>query len=72
MGLTHNADAGTVCLSVQDNGIGLPADVDWRQTQSLGLSLVQILTGQLRGTVEMRTNPGAEFQITFSLNGLQS
>ena len=32
---------------------GLPAGLDWRQADSLGLRLVQILAGQLRATVEV-------------------
>ena len=43
---------GTVRLRVHDNGIGLPAELDWRQSSSLGLRLVQMLAGQLRATVE--------------------
>ncbi|MBV5328325.1 MAG: PAS domain S-box protein [Chlorobium sp.] len=62
----------TVCLRVSDNGVGLPAGMDWRQSGSLGLRLVQILAGQLRGTLEMGTGPGAEFRVTFCLNGLPS
>jgi PAS domain S-box-containing protein len=61
----------TVCLRVSDNGVGLPAGRDWRQSGSLGLRLVHILAGQLRGTVEIGTGPGAEFRITFRLNGVQ-
>ena len=57
---------------MSDNGVGLPADLDWRQSRSLGLRLVQILAGQLRGTVETGAGPGAEFRITFFLNGVQS
>jgi len=62
----------TVCLWVRDNGIGLPTGLDWRQSQSLGLRLVQILAGQLRGTVATETGPGTVFKVTFCLNGLQS
>ena len=65
--LEHDAATGTVCLRVSDNGVGLPADLDWRQSCSLGLRLVQILAGQLRGLVETGTGPGADFIVTFSL-----
>jgi len=61
----------TACLRVSDNGVGLPVGRDWRQSGSLGLRLVHILTGQLRGTLETGTSPGAEFIITFRLNGVQ-
>jgi two-component sensor histidine kinase len=58
------------CLRVSDNGVGLPVEPEWRQSDSLGLRLVHILAGQLRGTLETGTGPGAEFRITFPLNGV--
>lgn len=72
VGLEHDAATGTVCLRVRDNGVGLPAGLVWRQSRSLGLRLVQILTGQLHGTVETVTGTGTEFRVTFPLNRLQS
>jgi PAS domain S-box-containing protein len=68
VGLENDPATNTVCLWVRDNGVGLPPGLDWRQSSSLGLRLVQILAGQLRGTVGTGTGPGTEFQITFSLN----
>ena len=56
-----------VCLRVRDNGVGLPAGFDWSQSEALGLQLVKILAGQLRGTVETETGPGTEFKIIFPL-----
>ena len=67
--LEHDPATETACLRVSDNGIGLPVERDWRQSGSLGLRLVRILTGQLRGTLETGTGPGTEFKITFCLNG---
>lgn len=60
-------DAGQVRLAVRDNGVGLPPDIDWRQGKPLGLRLVQMLTTQLRGTVESHPAPdgGTEFEVTF-------
>lgn len=58
---------GRVCLRVRDNGAGLPAGLDWRQADSLGLRLVQMLAGQLHATVEVVTSEGegTEFQGIF-------
>jgi PAS domain S-box-containing protein len=61
----HGGAAGPVCLRVRDDGVGLPAGLDWRKTRSLGLRLVQMLTGQLGGTVEVRGGEGTAFEITF-------
>ena len=71
VGLEHDPVTHAVCLRVHDNGVGLPASLDWRQSRSLGLRLVQILAGQLRGTVETGTGPGAEFLVSFPLKGFQ-
>ena len=58
---------GRVWLRVGDNGVGLPAGMDWRRSRSLGLRLIQLLTGQLHASVEVRTECGTEFHISFHL-----
>jgi two-component sensor histidine kinase len=62
-----HADAeGAVCLGVRDNGVGFPPGFDWRQSRSLGLRLVQMLTAQLNGTVEVEGDDGTEVVIAFT------
>ena len=61
----HAGADGRTCLKVSDNGIGLPADLDWQQPQTLGLQLVKMLTRQLNGTVDVRSGGGTEFRIAF-------
>jgi PAS domain S-box-containing protein len=56
---------GRVSLRVSDDGVGLPAGLDWRQSRSLGLQLIHLLSGQLDATVEVRTGVGTEFLISF-------
>ena len=56
---------GRVSLRVSDNGVGLPAGLDWQQAKSLGLRLVQLLARQLGGTVEARDGAGTEFVVNF-------
>jgi two-component sensor histidine kinase len=65
--LEHDPASATVCLRVRDNGVGLPAGLEWRQTQSLGLHLVQLLADQLDAVVNLTTESGTEFAVTFSL-----
>jgi two-component sensor histidine kinase len=60
------ADNGLVQLSVGDNGVGFPDDVDFRETESLGLQLVNTLVDQLDGTVALRVNGGTTFEIAFA------
>jgi len=47
-------------LEVSDNGIGMPEKLDFRNTKSLGLHLVTILSeDQLHGTIELNRTDGA-------------
>jgi two-component sensor histidine kinase len=53
-------------LIVSDDGIGMPQDIDFRNTESLGLRLVTILAeNQLRGKIEFNRTNGTEFRIRF-------
>jgi PAS domain S-box-containing protein len=56
---------GRLTLVVADNGGGLPADLDPRNSSSLGLQLVNTLARQLGGSIEITNGSGAEFKITF-------
>ena len=52
-------------LVVSDNGLGFPENVDFRNTSSLGLQLVNILVEQLEGAVELENSSGTKFKIWF-------
>ncbi len=58
-------DAHTICLSVRDDGVGLPEHFDLDQTESLGLQLVTTLTEQLEGTITFDRIEGSQFTIVF-------
>ena len=55
-------------LSVSDNGVGIPKEIDFRNTSSLGLHLVNTLVGQLNGAIELYTNAGTTFEIRFKMS----
>jgi PAS domain S-box-containing protein len=55
-------------LVVSDNGLGFPEDLDFRNTGSLGLQLVNILVEQLEGTIELQKNSETTFKILFREN----
>ena len=61
------AEGNELVLTVGDDGVGLPVDVDMETTASLGLRLVEMLTRQLRGTLELDrgVESGTCFRITF-------
>jgi two-component sensor histidine kinase/CheY-like chemotaxis protein len=52
-------------LIVSDNGVGLPENFDYENTDSLGLQLVNNLSTQVDGTVEMDNSNGTKFIINF-------
>ena len=53
-------------LTVSDNGIGLPAELEFDNVKTLGLKLVHILTGQIDGEIKVNRESGTEFIITFN------
>ncbi len=53
-----------LCLTICDNGIGFPDDLDFTHTSSLGLQLVCRLTKQLQGEIQLDRNQGTRFIIT--------
>ncbi|MEM7032392.1 MAG: GAF domain-containing protein [Chloroflexota bacterium] len=60
-------DDQVVVLTVGDDGIGLPVEFDFQQTDSLGLQLVVLLTEQLSGQMTYAREQGTRFDIQFSL-----
>ena len=59
---------GKVVLSVKDDGIGLPREMDIKKVRSLGLRLVQMLARQLHASVEAQNHNGTTFTITFEVS----
>ena len=56
---------GKIILVVRDNGIGFPEDIDFRSTESFGMQVVNDLTEQLRGTIELDRKGGTTFKVVF-------
>jgi len=53
-------------IVIGDNGIGIPQDLDFRNTRTLGLHLVTTLVeNQLHGKIDLNKNKGTEFAIQF-------
>jgi PAS domain S-box-containing protein len=60
----------TVKLTVADNGVGLAAAFDWKESQSLGLRIMNILARQLDGTVQREPGAGTAFSWIFRKTAL--
>jgi two-component sensor histidine kinase len=56
---------GLYHLIISDNGVGMPPDINFDKTETLGLILVNTLVNQLEGTVELESINGTQFKIVF-------
>jgi PAS domain S-box-containing protein len=62
----RSIDENMLELVVSDNGIGIPKDLDIRNSKTLGLHLVTSLAEmQLHGKIVINRDKGTEFQIKF-------
>ena len=56
-------------LKIWDNGVGLPPELEWQNSTSLGLKLVKILAKQLKAVISfdsLGAGKGTSVRITFS------
>lgn len=58
-------EADSYALSVRDNGVGIPPDVDIQNSRSLGLQLVTTLAEQIGARMNLESGPGACFSFLF-------
>lgn len=52
-------------LLVKDNGVGFPPELNFRETETLGLQLVTMLVKQLDGTIEQSVDGGTEYTLQY-------
>lgn len=60
-----NQEGSMNVLTVANNGVGLPADLDWEKSETLGLRLVQMLSKQINGSIELNRSAGTVFRLKF-------
>ncbi len=58
-------DEDMLKLIVSDDGIGFPENIDFQNTQSLGLQLVNTLVNQLGGEIKLEKDNGTKFILNF-------
>jgi two-component sensor histidine kinase len=56
---------GKLLLAVGDDGMGLAPGWDWTKADSMGLRIVQLLSHQLEGSLELSPGPGTRFELVF-------
>ena len=52
-------------IEIKDNGNGLPENIDFKNTESLGLQLVMSLTEQINGEITLDKKNGTNYNISF-------
>ncbi len=53
-------------LTVNDNGLGLPKDIDIEKSQSMGMQLISALAQQLHAKININRDNGTTFEFVFS------
>ncbi len=64
--IRQESTQGQYRLLVRDDGVGMAEDVDYRNTPSLGLQLVNSLCKQIGGNIDLCQEGGTQFVIRFS------
>ncbi|EKQ55644.1 MAG: PAS domain S-box [Methanobacterium sp. Maddingley MBC34] len=58
-------DGDAFILKMSDDGVGIPEDIDFEKAETLGFQLINSLTNQLDGQIEMHSNDGTSFIVKF-------
>jgi PAS domain S-box-containing protein len=57
--------SGRVRVAIEDDGVGMPAELDYDRSSGFGLMLVHILTQQLGGTIRIDRGEGTKVILEF-------
>ncbi len=61
----HKISENHFVLEVSDNGKGIPSSINFDHAETLGMQLIQMLSGQINGTVSMLNENGTKYRIEF-------
>lgn len=64
---SENRKSTNFILTVSDNGVGIPDNLDIEDLGSLGMQLVVSLIDQMNGELELKRNNGTEFTMKFTV-----
>jgi two-component sensor histidine kinase len=72
VGIARNGEQD-VLISVRDEGGGLPAEFDPKQSRGLGMRIVNAFASQLNTKLKFtRLSPGSEFTLLFPVQGARN
>ncbi|MCK4270992.1 MAG: sensor histidine kinase, partial [Methanogenium sp.] len=63
--ISFRVEKGNNIFEFADNGVGLPAEIDFEHPETPGLKLIHGLAKQLNGEVEVLEGPGTRFRFKF-------
>ncbi|MBC9889320.1 MAG: PAS domain S-box protein [Opitutae bacterium] len=63
--INASQNKGWLTMIIKDDGAGFPEDLDIEASKTLGLKVVRTLTRQLGGEMEIISDGGAEFRLSF-------
>jgi len=63
--VTASQDRDKVFITVQDNGVGIPQEINIKNSTGFGLELVGMLTKKLKGDIRIERNDGTKFILEF-------
>lgn len=63
--ISMNKTDGKTMLIIADDGVGIPDQIGFDNSTSMGMMLISALTSQLRGTVHIDRTGGTRFTIVF-------
>ena len=66
IGIELKDENSKINLIISDNGSGLNNNIDFQNSESLGLQLVNTLVDQIEGTLEVKNNNGTKILIQFN------
>ena len=65
--VTTSREKQNVRMVIKDNGKGLPEDIDFKDSNTLGFQLVNALVTQINGKIKLTVENGTEYEILFAL-----
>jgi len=63
--LSGRCDGSHIAITVEDDGVGMPANIDFRNSTGFGLTLVGALTDQLKGAIRIERGNGTKVILEF-------
>ena len=67
----HELEADNFELTYKDNGPGLPENVSFENSKTLGLRLIRGLAQQIKGSVDYKFEKGSVFRVRFKAKSIK-